>query len=161
MVLVYIEEERWPDLEFYENVGLVQITQTIPPTYAVFEKKPCACQTRNELAICENIFSKSLLDSTVGYSAYRIDPKVNRQELETVITWLTQSNYNTFTTWIESGSLMRGLTAARHKLFRKTATKLCGCHEYRLTATPVFHLQDIVVSGDKKGPTLESVLDTQ
>lgn len=158
-VLIYDDDDDlWPELDFYEQVGLIEKTRDEPPAYAVIEKKTCACGTRNELAVDGDRIFCGRLDSAVGHSAYRIDRRVTREELTTVLAWLTRSAFQTFTSWIERGDFSRGLTSAKNKLFRKLPNSLPCCHAYRLAATPVYHLRHIVVSNEKKGPTLESVL---
>lgn len=114
------------------------------------------------MAVCGSGFLCREDSAHVGHIAFCLpsyDP--DRIETQTVLLWLLCSHFKfyTFSTRIEGGSLRRGLVEAIEKLFTRRP-RSCRCFEYvfRQDVKPLYFLQHIVLSNEKKGPTIESVL---
>lgn len=146
----------------FEEEGLVRVEHHAPDCCccALIEKTDdCACNSRDGLAVCGPAFLCRDDTAHVGHIAFRLPS----DHPTTALLWLLCNHFKfyTYSTRIEGGSLRRGLIEATKKLFARRVRLSCQqCIEYvaRSDVKPLYFLQNIVLSNDKKGPTIESVL---
>lgn len=154
-VQVYRRESS-PAIEHFADVDYVQILQSPPDCFATFGKGECACHTSFEWTVDGRTISfRDESHYSTAYPAYVLDGSVTEREIVTVLTWLTKPNLLRFGSKIENGTLVRFLTPGP---FRRIDSPCGTCIRYRLEKTPVFCTSSFVISGENKGPTLESVL---
>lgn len=164
MVQLFIPNGEKIPFQTYVEEGIINVVYEKPNIYTTIEKKPCACNTVNDIAVYNSsIFVKCKDQYIAGASHYRILWE-NDMEFETCILWLLKSRFNTFSNSIGkyfSQRTQRMETTLERKVspffFDSTLLK-CGCLEFALTSTPVYCLEHIVLSGKKKGPTINSVI---
>lgn len=147
----------------FEEEGVVRVVPDDSDYALIEETEDCACKSRDGLAVRGPAFLCREESAHVGHTAFRLpsyDP--GRIEAQTALCWLlcTHFKFYTFSTCIKDGSLRRGLTEAIEKLFSRRMRSSCECIEYvaRGDVKPLYLLRHIVLSNDKKGPTIESVL---
>lgn len=154
MLNIYVENKK-DIFESYIKSGLVQVLETKPEHYALIEKKTCACDTRNGIAVNNKSILINDLDNYVkGHENYIIEYKSYR-ELKTVIFWLLKSYFYMFDFKVEKSKFTRYLS----ERFFSIRYKPCICIKYTLSEEPIYCLKNIVVSSLKTGPTVKSVIN--
>lgn len=147
-----------PFLNLAHQVNLIELKRgPCPELGAHVERRPCACGTRDQIAVQDrSILVHKNAHAVNGYPSYFIsDP--THQEAFTLVTWLTRHMFHTFYNPIQNGSLVRYLTP--EGIFSSQTHETCDrCERHTLVGEPVFFLKGIVLSQGNKGPTLESVL---
>lgn len=150
--------DSFPAAENFADEGIVEIIRNppFPPCIATIGKGDCACDSPHEWVVdgkCISFRNESNLLAT--FPGYALEGSFSSEEQTTVLTWLTRSKFYALQHAIENGTLTRYMS---HTAFKKIDSKCGKCFRYRLGGIPVFCLKKIVVSGENKGPTLESVL---
>lgn len=161
-VTLYVpENEAIPAaVSILRESGVIDIVRDENRSYATIEKKECACHTKNGMAVFGRSFAIANKRAPYGHSAYRLPPPdaASTVEHDTALHWLLAPHYYTFHTRVRDEIMNRLLKEAYKKMF-KISTSGCSCIRYDMkNVCPVFCLQNIVVSREKKGPTIESVL---
>lgn len=160
-----LDVSRFP-FPVFEEEGLVRVehhSESCCCCCARIENKSCACDSRDGLAVSGNRFLCRDDAAHVGHIAFCL-PFYDRDRIDTQISllWLicTHFNFHTYSVCIKGGSLQRVMIEAKKKLFVRRRLSSCQCIEYvaRDDLKPLYFLQHIVLSNDKKGPTIESVL---
>lgn len=162
MVIVYIPEGKDFPIPSYLEEGLVTCQE--PEIYQTIEKQKCACNTIDGLAVNNQSIILSNEDLyIVGSSAYKICFETET-EFITAVFWLVKSNFyritSIFTKFFSQRTQKNETTLQSHlsSTFHVKNYLQCGCIEYILEDTPVYCLKHIVLSGIKKGPTINSVI---
>lgn len=149
----------------FEEEGLVRV-ERFPDDdgYATIERtEECACTARDGLAVRGSAVVCREDLAIVGHTAFRL-PIYDEDclETQTALLWLLCNHFRfyTFSTRIENGTLRRGLIEAIEQLFVRRTRPSCECVEYvfRDNVKPLYCLRHIVLTNEKKGPTIESVL---
>ena len=164
MIKIFISPGETVPLSSYVEEGLIEIIHQKPKHCITIERKECACSTMDDIAIYkDSIFIKNKNQYIVGSSCYQICFK-DVNEFTTSVLWLTKPRFYTFFTHVVKYFSKRTQTmetTLERKLtpffFDCTVLK-CQCFKYTLKDVPVFCLNHIVLSNEKKGPTISSVV---
>lgn len=142
------------------------MTREEPKKYVVIQKQKCACNTSHGIAVYEkSIFIQNENLFFIGTTYYRIDCD-SKEEFSTAIFWLIKSHFYTpISKCIKyirkrTNQLEWTLQPMLSPLFFKVIRHTCRCVQFKLDKIPVFCLEDIVLCGDKTGPTISSVLNS-
>lgn len=164
MVVIYIPENEEIPIPSYVEEKFIEVTRNEPEQYVTIERKECACNTKDGIAVFNDnmIIQKQDLYVT-GCSNYRILYN-SETEFINAVFWLVKSKFYTFVNYY--GYYYSHRTQSMQKTLKRrlsprfyTMTKLqCGCIQYYLGESIVYCLRNIVLSGKKKGPTIESVI---
>lgn len=154
MLNVYSTKETFP-ISSYVDSKLVNLVNNKPSSYATIEKKDCACNSKNGIAVNKgSIFIDNLDNYVKNHETYVFDFQ-SREEIETSVFFLIKSHFQTF----GSSCFRSGFQRHYTEKFFHVHTKLCGCIEYKLKGKPVYCLESIVVSAEKTGLTVRGVIE--
>lgn len=154
MLNVYSTKEKFP-ISSYIDSKLVNLVKNKPSSYATIEKKDCACNSKNGIAVNKgSIFIDNLDNYVKNHETYVFDFQ-SAEETETVVFFLLKSHFQTF------GSSCFRSRFQRHfsEDFFYVRTKKCRCIEYALRGKPVYCLESIVVSAEKSDLTVRAVIE--
>lgn len=164
MIKLYIPDGESVPFQSYIEEGMVSVITQEPDFYTTIERKNCACNTINDIAVYNNsIFIKSKDQYIVGSSCYRVKFET-KDEFEICVLWLIKSHFQTFSSNI--GKFFCNRTEKWETTLERKVTTFffncrplpCQCFQYTLDEIPVYCLKHIVVSGENKGPTIGSVI---
>lgn len=142
--------------------GLVDIVCMTDP-HALFDRPgPCACNTRDKLAIRgRTIFVKKSHHQASGFPYYALPKDCTFEETYVIVTWLVRNGLKSFRSRVveEKEVTYFQRTLDTNFWFKVTDKSCCDC--FTLVKDPVFFLQQIVLSPFGKGPVLETCLQNQ
>lgn len=164
MIEIYISPGEIVPLSSFVEEGLINITRLKPKFCIAIERKKCACNTIDDIAIYkDSIFIRNKNQYVVGSSCYQIcSNDVN--EFMTSVLWLIKSHFYTFFTHVckyfskRTQSMETTLERKMTPFFFDCTTLDCNCLKFTLKDVPVFCLKHIVLCQNKKGPTINSVI---
>ncbi|GFX43070.1 uncharacterized protein TNCV_2711141 [Trichonephila clavipes] len=161
MAHLYVPQELLNDafLQHAAQEKLITLETREPKVCAHIEHHPvCACDSSCQLVVQgKSIIAARDQHIVSAYPCYALPKDCTSEEIVTIVTWLTRHQFWTFATTLENGSLVRYLTP--HFIFSMQPHASCDqCTQHTLEGEPVFCLKSVVLSGQNKGPTLESVL---
>lgn len=164
MIKIFIPSGEDAPFLTYIQEGLIKVVRREPDIYETIERSPCACNTLNDIAVYDDsIFTRRRDQYVVGSSCYRIVWSTE-SEFMTSVLWLVKSHFYTFSSKIvkfeeKATEEMKNTLERRLTPFLFAFETLpCCCLKYTLKNTPVYCLKHIVLSGKKKGPTINSVI---
>lgn len=154
MLNVYSTKEKFP-ISTYIDSKLVNLVKNKPSSYATIEKKACACNSKNGIAVNKgSIFIDNLDNYVKNHETYVFDFQ-SEEEIESAVFFLLKSHFQTF----GSSCFRSGFKRHYSDDFFFVHTKLCGCVEYKLKGKPVYCLESVVVSAEKSDLTVRAVID--
>lgn len=155
MVNVYVEEGN-ENIIPYVKGKIVNILNTKPTHYFVIEKKSCACNTKNGIAVDEFSIIINNLDNYVKCHENYVFEFGSKNELETAIFWLVKSKFYSFDYKIQTDPV-KYYRCLSEKFFYISYEK-CGCIKYKTRGKPIFCMENIVVTSNNVGPTIKSAI---
>lgn len=164
MVKIFIPRGENAPFPTYTQEGLIEVVHQEPEIYTTIERSPCACNTLNDIAVYnDSIFVRRRNQYIVGSSCYRIIWSAE-SEFITSVLWLVKSRFYTFSSKIVkfqekgTGDIKNTFERRLTPFFFTFETLPCKCLKYSIKNSPVYCLKHIVLSGKKKGPTINSVI---
>lgn len=154
--------------------GLIQLQlNEIPEASCVIERFDDACLAKCGMAVTDQSLVVDLNKHVInGYPAYVLPMHCSDLEATLVVAWLTRRHFQTNGTAVEknvamkrylkgkSSSMVRFLQSTNGYFFKSQLA--CGkCIRFRPRGDIVFCLEHIVLSGQNKGPTIESVVNVK
>lgn len=152
MLNVYTKDGNFP-ISSYIDSGLVNLVKSKPDF--IIEKKDCACDTKNGIAVkTYSIFIDNSDNYVKHHETYLFDFE-SEEEIQTVVFFLLKSHFQTFGCTFKDGYFKRSYSED----FFYVRSKMCGCIEYELKGKPVYCLESVVVSSSKISTTIKGVLE--
>lgn len=147
---------------------LVDIVYLTDP-HALFDRpSPCACNTRDKLAIRGRIiFVKKSHHQACGFPYYALPEDCTFEETYVIVAWLVRNSLKSFRSRIVSKVVKKKMvrhferTLETNIWFSVTSNEENCCDCFTLTKDPVFFLKKIVLSPFGRGPVLESCLQNK
>jgi hypothetical protein len=142
-----------------EKEGLVVLLRQKNNGIQIERLCSCACNSPHDIVVDGNsviiVRDKHIVS---GFPSYALPLNCTDKEIVTIVAWLTRHNFYVFQSVMQNNCLKRGIVSSE-KTFLKTAHDTCSrCERYTLDRDPVFCLKRIVISAQKKGPTVDCVL---
>lgn len=144
------------------KAGLINVVTRSEPHLTLnvrVDPLACACSASPDHLVVNDDTVTIFKDSHIvkGYPIYFLPSHISDEEVVTLVTWLTQHKFHTFTTKIEDKTLKRTLSRNIFSSYTHPHCENCTC--FKLIGEPLFLLKHIALSVLNKGPTVESISD--